>query len=146
MVRDILRFDVSMGNGFAASLGYSGGFQIFFRALRAARVIGHKKALALLEAVREVMLAHGARSPSRFPDDLYEPCDVDWDDEIPDMKALDQVTDLTRHLDNQWFDISHCYAGRYSEYAPDDPSLEQGLCQYLNANRKLLRSRKLNLL
>jgi hypothetical protein len=143
VVRDILRFDVSMGNGFAASLGYSGGFQIFFRALQAARVIGHKRALALLEAVRDVMTKHGAREPSRFPDDLYEPCDVDWDDEIPDMRQFDaKVIALTRHLDDEWFDISHNYGMRHTGHVPEDPSLHQGICHYLITSRELLRKRK----
>lgn len=138
-VRDLLRFDVSMGNGFAVSLGYSGGLQIFFRALRALRVIRHQKALALVEQVRDVLVANGAREPSVFPDDLYEGCDVDWDEEIHDMREFDQkVQRFTRHLDDQWWDISHNHGGSGLE----DASLQQGICQYLNSHQELLRSRK----
>jgi hypothetical protein len=147
MVRDLCRFDVSMGNGFAASLSYGGGFQIFFRALRALRVIKHRRALALVEAVRDVMVANGAREPSRFPDDLYEGCDVDWEEEVPDMRELDRNLESmtkTKALDDQWFDISHNY-GDYTHFAPEDPSLHQGICQYLSANRELLRCRKVAL-
>jgi hypothetical protein len=142
-VRDLLRFDVSMGNGFSVSIWYSGGFQIFFRAVRALRVIQHRRALALVEQVRDIMVAHGAREPSVFPDDLYEHCEVDWDYEIPDMKEFDQkVTALNRPLDDEWLDISHCYGMNQAVSGPENPSLHQGICQYLNAHRDLLRVRK----
>lgn len=142
-VRDLCRFDVSMGNGFACSLGYSGGIQIFYRALRAVRMIGHQKARALLEAVRDVLVANGAREPSFFPDDLYERCDVDWDVELEDLPGFDkQVEAASRGLDDQWLDISHCYGNRYARVSVEDPSLQYGVCEFLTANKGLLLNRR----
>jgi hypothetical protein len=142
-VRDLLRFDVSMGNGFSVSIRYSGGFQIFFRAVRALRLIQHRRALALVEQVRDIMVTHGAREPSVFPDDLYEHCDVDWDYEISDMQEFDQkVTALIEPFDQDWWEISHNYGMNPAISDPQNPSLHQGICQYVSSHREMLRSRK----
>ena len=129
VVRDIHNFNMALNSGFRSCLGYGGGFQIFFRGLRAVRLIGHKKAIAIAEAVSDVLKANGAREPSLFPEDLRGDCDVDWELEVKDMPALfDQIDKLTRHLDDEWTDIHEL--------------LYYATCMYLDANRELLRSRK----
>jgi hypothetical protein len=149
VVRDLCNFDMSMGNGFYACLGYGGGFTCFFRALRALRIIQHKKGSALAEAVRDVMVANGAREPSSFDDDNHEGTDVDWDEELKDMGGFfDQIEKPIRHLDNVndgWHDISHAYWDRCNRVlVPEDPPLHYAVCKYLDANRDLLRCRKGN--
>jgi hypothetical protein len=143
VVRDLRNFDMSMGSGLAACFA-NGGLQCFFRALRALRIIQHRKGLALAEAVREVLQASGAREPSRFPDDpLYGDCDVDWDRELEDVPDFDaRVEEGTRHLDDGWFEISHNYWIEHQRFTPEDPPLHYTICAYLDANRAPLRSRK----
>jgi hypothetical protein len=139
VVRDLYNFVISMGSGFSASLGYGGGFTCFFRALRALRIIQHRKGLALAEAVRDVMVANGAREPSNFADDPREGADVDWDKELEDVPDFDdRIQEATRHLDEEWFALSHCV----EKSDPSDPPLHVAICFFLEANRELLRCRK----
>ena len=115
VVRDLENFNMSMGNGFHACLGYGGGFTMFFRALRAVRIIQHKKGIALAEAVRDVMVANGAREPSIIADDNHEGTDVDWDKELDMAEFFNRIEKPILHLDEVdegWHDIVHSYWNR----------------------------------
>ncbi len=132
VVHDLVNFDMSMNSGFSSCLGYGGGFTCFFRALRALRILQHKKALALAETVRDAMAAAGAREPSVIADDNREGTDVnaDWDKVLEDSGDAfwEHIDKVTRPLDGEWFDM--------------DPYLYHAICVYLDANRTLLRCRK----
>jgi len=144
VVRDMTNFNMSMLSGFESSLGYGGGFTVFFRALRALRELQHEKGLALAERVREVMVANGAREPVRFEDDVREGTDAndDWDrlyDEVPDF--LDRVGRETRPLDSAWWDLCGP-AGEDGREDPNHPSLHYAICACLESQRELLRGRR----
>jgi len=119
---------------------------MFFRALRAVRIIQHKKGIALAEAVRDVMVAHGAREPSVIADDNHEGTDVDWDKELDIAEFFNRIEKPISHLDevnDGWHDIVHSYWGRRNKVlVPEDPPLDYAVCKYLDANRDLLRCRK----
>ncbi len=140
VLRDIIRQDLHLSNGFAAGFGYSGGIPFFFRALRAMRVVGHPEALRILEAVREIVLSLGVSEPTAYPDDsLQGDYGVDWDVELEDKPDFDdEFEKSTRAFDDQWFAISH----NYQDDSGAAPSLHQSLCEYLNKHRAELRVRK----
>lgn len=147
VVRDLCNFDMAMGNGFHACLGYGGGFTCFFRALRALRMIQHQKGIALAEAVRDVLVANGAREPASFADDNQEGTDVDWDEDLKDMEAFfNRIEEPIRHLDkvnDGWHDISYTYWDRRNQVlVPADPPWHYTVCVYLATHRDLLRCRK----
>jgi hypothetical protein len=147
-VADICRFSTTMGNGFSVNLGYPGGILRFSRALRSLRLVGHPKALTIMETVLQRLQELGFRAFTNFPDDPV----YGWSSEWPEGSgALDWESEHRLEvetgpggldLDSQWWELDRSGLGKCAPFLPDDPSLHCGICRYLDAQRELLRCRK----
>lgn len=144
VVLDLWRFQLSMGSGIGSSLTYGGGFGIFFRALRALRVLKHKKALALAEAFRDAMVTAGISEPLRYPDaNIYGDFDVDWESELDQAPDFwENIEPAEKPFDQGWSELTHNYWSKNKAVDPENLSLFCSLCVYLKANQSLLQTRK----
>lgn len=148
VVSDIGRWSTMMGNGFVVALETSGGILCFSRALHSVRIVGHRKAIAILEQVRELLQQSGFEAFTDFPDDPIYGWREEWDDQSGalDANGSEQLAKATGEhgvdLDRQWWAIERSYFESRTAVDVNDPPLEYAVCNYLVANRALLGSRK----
>jgi hypothetical protein len=136
--RDLLQFEVTMGNGWAVSLGYSSGIILFYRALRALRAIQHRRGLAMAESVADFLRQHGIAELHTFPDDYCFGVCAEWD--LAELNRYDweleqKLSAFTGpkgvDLDSDWWDVGRSYFGRRTRVDEQDPPLEYSICRYL---------------
>lgn len=140
---DLMRFDISMGNGFGCSI-QDWGLQTFYRGVRALRIINHSRGLLLAESVCATLVENGIPELLTFPDDRYYGWCEDWD-----KRAFERIDELEpplfqrfKDLDSQRWDLSHSYWDHHASLAFDDPPLDYSLTEYLSSNRNLLQCRE----
>jgi hypothetical protein len=140
LARDLIRFAVTTGNGFSVALGYGGGITLFFRALKALRIIKNPpipEALVLAEQVADFLIKRGIGPIEKFSDNPNtDICDF-YSIEMLQLYDYDMECELeeyceSRNVNSRW------YALWYGQ-----SSCDAAICQYLMDNVDLIERTRL---